>query len=267
MSYADCTPGREPRSIAASFCFSLTPVVQCVLSRWACVCVGHRERKVRVWVVRRSSDVITRWSLAAPVNRQVSLSLSTVSLIEVLSQHAKPVCPAVYCWKWLPSVLWHCWLGVRKSIQPAKYWVMRCWHGCLFGVRCKWYIYDPATTVTPSYLALLYPAWFCLSDAGLPRLSWKRGRSMGVCFLYCWKWCTSFLSIVFILTLHVMWKKDVILLLQEHRWVAHLLLWGSKWIHHMVCDTWPLANVMQTFSAREHCHCPLAGTHFPSHWG
>ena len=29
----------------------------------------------------------------------------------------------------LPSVLWHCWLGIRKSIRPVKNWMMRCWHG------------------------------------------------------------------------------------------------------------------------------------------
>ena len=31
----------------------------------------------------------------------------------------------------MPSVLWHCWLGVRKSIRPIKMWVMRCWRGYL----------------------------------------------------------------------------------------------------------------------------------------
>ena len=31
----------------------------------------------------------------------------------------------------LPSVLWRCWLGVRKGIQPIKIWLMRCWHGYL----------------------------------------------------------------------------------------------------------------------------------------
>jgi len=28
----------------------------------------------------------------------------------------------------MSSLLWHCWFGVRKSIQPVKkFWVMRCW--------------------------------------------------------------------------------------------------------------------------------------------
>ena len=31
----------------------------------------------------------------------------------------------------MPSVLWCCWLGVRKSIRPVKIWLMRCWHGYL----------------------------------------------------------------------------------------------------------------------------------------
>jgi len=31
-----------------------------------------------------------------------------------------------FCWMLLPSVLWHCWLSIRKSIQPVKieWWVV-----------------------------------------------------------------------------------------------------------------------------------------------
>jgi len=36
---------------------------------------------------------------------------------------------------YLPSVLWHWWLGIRKSIQPVEIWVMTCWCGCLSGER------------------------------------------------------------------------------------------------------------------------------------
>jgi len=28
----------------------------------------------------------------------------------------------------LPSVLWRCWLSIRKSIRSVKNWVMRCYH-------------------------------------------------------------------------------------------------------------------------------------------
>ena len=55
----------------------------------------------------------------------------------------------------LPSVLWHCWLGVGHSM-PVKNWVMKCLHGYLSGARCKRFAYGPAdATVTPSSLASL----------------------------------------------------------------------------------------------------------------
>jgi len=53
----------------------------------------------------------------------------------------------------LPSVLWCCLLGIRRSMWPVKNWVMRCWHGYLSGARCKWFVYGPAdTTAIPSSL-------------------------------------------------------------------------------------------------------------------
>ena len=51
----------------------------------------------------------------------------------------------------LHSVVWCCWLGVRKSIGPVKNWVMRCWRGCLSGVRCKWFAYGP-TDATATHI-------------------------------------------------------------------------------------------------------------------
>jgi len=50
----------------------------------------------------------------------------------------------------LPSVLWHCWLVISKSIQLVKNWVLRCWSGYLCGVRCKWFAYGPADTTASS---------------------------------------------------------------------------------------------------------------------
>jgi len=68
----------------------------------------------------------------------------------------------IYClaeWQneWmLPSVLWRCWLGVRKDIRPVKNWVVECWHGYLFGVRRR-LAYGPTD-----------PDWFYLSGTGPP---------------------------------------------------------------------------------------------------
>jgi len=33
----------------------------------------------------------------------------------------------IYPVVFLPSVLWHCWLGDRKSIRPVNILVTRCW--------------------------------------------------------------------------------------------------------------------------------------------
>ena len=34
----------------------------------------------------------------------------------------------IHCGKvFIPSVLWHCWLGDRKGIRPVKNWVLVCW--------------------------------------------------------------------------------------------------------------------------------------------
>jgi len=75
---------------------------------------------------------------------------------------------------WL-SMLWHCWLGVGKSIWPVKNWVMRCGHGYLSGAWCKWFAYGPGdATAIHRLLFHRNPEWFNLSGAILSRLSWKK---------------------------------------------------------------------------------------------
>jgi len=77
----------------------------------------------------------------------------------------------------LPSVLWHCWLGIRKSIWPVKIWVMTCWRGCLSGARCRLFAWSSWCYCFPNprHLMLhLNPDWFYLSGIGLPRLSRKK---------------------------------------------------------------------------------------------
>ena len=44
----------------------------------------------------------------------------------------------------LPRVLWHCWLGVRKSVRSVKNCMMKHWHGYLSRARCSWFAYGPA---------------------------------------------------------------------------------------------------------------------------
>jgi len=55
--------------------------------------------------------------------------------------------------------------------------VIRCWHNCLSGGRCKQFAYGPAdVTTTPLSLASLKSRMSYLSDAGLHRFSWEGGR-------------------------------------------------------------------------------------------
>ena len=54
-----------------------------------------------------------------------------------------------------PSVLWRCWLGSRKGIWPVKNWVVGCWHGYLFGARCR-LAYGPADATATHCLLLQY---------------------------------------------------------------------------------------------------------------
>jgi len=55
----------------------------------------------------------------------------------------------------LPSVLWHCWLGVRKSIRPVRNWLMRCRRGCQSVARCRLFADGPADALHPKTPSLV----------------------------------------------------------------------------------------------------------------
>ena len=76
----------------------------------------------------------------------------------------------------LPSVLWHCCLGGRKGIRPVKNWVMRYWRGYLSGARCKWFAYAQLMPLPPIISCSSKIQNGLASGAGLPGLSWKKGR-------------------------------------------------------------------------------------------
>ena len=57
------------------------------------------------------------------------------------------------CDKYMPSVLWHCWLGGMKGIRPVKNRVVGYWRGYLSGVRCR-LAYGPADTTATHCLLL-----------------------------------------------------------------------------------------------------------------
>jgi len=69
----------------------------------------------------------------------------------------------------MPSVIWHRWLGIRKSIWPVKKLSDEVLAWYMSGASCKWYAYGPAdVTGTPSSLAslksrLVFTAWYLAS--------------------------------------------------------------------------------------------------------
>ena len=72
-------------------------------------------------------------------------------------------------------------VGRQEGHPACKNWVVRYWRGYLSGARCKWFAYGPAdATATPSSLALVKSIIVYPSGAGLPRLSWKKGRKTDV---------------------------------------------------------------------------------------
>jgi len=59
----------------------------------------------------------------------------------------------MYVFSVMPSVLWHCWFGSSKGMQPVKNWVVGCWRGCVPGSRCR-FAYGPADGTATHYLLL-----------------------------------------------------------------------------------------------------------------
>ena len=118
----------------------------------------------RCWCTGLLSMNYESWSCRLMINFAFEMTTSRSCRAGWISDH---------CFDTPPSVLWHCWLDVRKSIWPVRNWVMRCWRGYLSVARCKWSAYCLAdATATPSYLLRESLDWFNLSGAGLPTL-WK----------------------------------------------------------------------------------------------
>jgi len=138
----------------------------------------------------------------------------------------------------LPSVLWHCWLGGRKSIWPVKYWVMRCCHGYLSAMKCKWFAYGPADATAPpptiscfskiqngsAFLLLAYPG--CPGQEAVKLIyeykcsEWHRIVSSSISHWLCGRCFFYFSDTLFLVTNQF----DVFLLLQSWKCVPSLIL-------------------------------------------
>jgi len=75
----------------------------------------------------------------------------------------------------LPSVLWCCWLGSRKSIQPVK----NEWWDAGMIICLEWSAND--LHIVQQHCQPIISCFFKIKNgASLPTLSWKRGHKLGV---------------------------------------------------------------------------------------
>ena len=72
---------------------------------------------------------------------------------KLLSSSYSMVCCPLLMFIYTPSVLWRCWLGVRKGIRPVKNWVVGCWRDYLSAARCR-LTYGPADATATHCLLL-----------------------------------------------------------------------------------------------------------------
>ena len=94
-------------------------------------------------------------------------------------------CMSIRMTWFFPSMLWHCWLGDRKGIQPVKSWVLVCWWWW-FDWSFAW-LTAPVVTTTPSSLVSIK-----LANSGSPgkmAIKTKEIRMMWLCTYAPVKWC------------------------------------------------------------------------------
>ena len=101
----------------------------------------------------------------------------------------------------LKDILWCCWLGGRKGIQPVKNWVVGCWRGCL-GWGADLHAYSPvdATASLPLTVSCSSKSWLVLTFlfylSGTCSPGWSRTYSRRavkrLCVCVCnWRHCET----------------------------------------------------------------------------
>ena len=123
----------------------------------------------------------TRWPFAGP--EHCNQCSDNAGIVCDLSQFMLNMSYCVV----VPSVLWHCWLGFRKSILRVKDRVMRWWHGYLSEVRCIYLHMVQLMPLLPHHLSslaslrsrMVLPFWCRLTQNVLEK------RPLNGCHVYC----------------------------------------------------------------------------------
>ena len=101
------------------------------------------------------------------------------------------ICHSLVLYRNVPSVLWHCWLGFRKNIQPIKieWWgigVVICLEYGANDLHMVQLMPLPPIISCFSKIQNGLPCWCRLTQVvGLPRLSCKRPLNGWVCVCVC----------------------------------------------------------------------------------
>ena len=111
------------------FIYSTSRDIRYSTTLWQCLCLFHRWRHSFSLFVCVTYHFTTHWA--------------NIVIYDILVDY---LC-------YLPSVLWCCWLGGRKSIRPVKKWMVGYWCGYLPRVRCR-LAYGPADTTAIHCLLL-----------------------------------------------------------------------------------------------------------------
>ena len=157
---------------------------------WRCWLGGRKGiRPVKNWVVgcwcgclERVADLHMAQLMPLPLTlscfRKIQIGFTFLVLAHPGSPGKRAIklaCVCVTSMSLVPSVLWHCCLGVRKNIQPVKIeqWGVDVIISLVWGTDSL--IWSSWCHCHPRTLSSLASDWFYLSGTGFPRLSRKRG--------------------------------------------------------------------------------------------
>jgi len=151
----------------------------------------------------------------------------------VILGHIQTIFSALFA-RFVPSVLWRCWLGVRKGIRPVKNWVVGCWCDYLYGASCRlalwpswWHCHSLSLASVKSRLGLAF--WYRLTrvvlDKGpLNRCVYSQGSAV------VWPMATGTVAISYRCYLHYDCDHYYVLLLYYFYWYFVLLRVSYVWV-------------------------------------
>ena len=142
-------------TVLLSLVFFLVMIPQSFLDMWNIVelCWFYLLSKLAVYVMQMAQEWLDASCLLGFKGNTIHLLYCTCQFLLQFRQLIHSLFTSLVMSITLPSVLWRCWLGIRKGIRSVKNWVVRCWHRYLTGARCR-LAYGPADATATHCLLL-----------------------------------------------------------------------------------------------------------------